>query len=179
MRHAFDLRRQGRCLSRFRGHLGRRTAARSARAWDAAHRRPRVLLLRVVAQNAIATGAHLLWCTGTDPAGPKPEHLQDLPDGTWLAHLRRRTPASERNAARGVGDTLVSRAVIDRAAANGALPVHTISMDPPLYDTFAVVRRRDVGLSPATEELTRLAVDLLLRNRTLERVRSTEPSPGL
>ena len=47
---------------------------------------------------AIATGADLLWRIRTDRFGPKPEHLQDLPDGTWLAYLRRTTPASERNA---------------------------------------------------------------------------------
>lgn len=47
---------------------------------------------------AVATGADLLWRIRTDKAGPKPEHLQDLPDGTWLAHLRRKTPAAERNA---------------------------------------------------------------------------------
>lgn len=74
-------------------------------------------------------------------------------------------------AARGVGDTLVSRAVIDHGATSGAPPVHTARVDPPLYNTFAVVRRRGVQLSPATEELTRLALELLLRNSTLERVR--------
>ncbi len=49
-------------------------------------------------RKALATGADLLWRIRTDKAGPKPEHLQDLPDGTWLAHLRRTTPAAERNA---------------------------------------------------------------------------------
>lgn len=76
-------------------------------------------------------------------------------------------------AARGVGDTLVSRAVVDRTAPNGAPPVHTTSMEPPLYNTFAVIRRRDVQLSPTTAKLTHLALELLLRNRTLERVQQT------
>lgn len=49
-------------------------------------------------RTAVATGADLLWRIRTDKAGPKPEHVQDLPDGTWLAHLRRKTPAAERNA---------------------------------------------------------------------------------
>ena len=49
-------------------------------------------------RKAVATGADLLWRIRTDKAGPKPEHLEDLPDGTWLAHLRRTTPAAERNA---------------------------------------------------------------------------------
>jgi len=39
-----------------------------------------------------------LWRIRTDKAGPKPEHVEDLPDGTWLGHLRRTTPASQRNA---------------------------------------------------------------------------------
>lgn len=49
-------------------------------------------------RKATATGADLLWRIRTDKSGPKPEHVKDLPDGTWLAHLHRRTPASERNA---------------------------------------------------------------------------------
>ncbi len=47
-------------------------------------------------RKAVGTGADLLWRVRTDPAGPKPTHLHDLPDGSWLAHLRRSTPASER-----------------------------------------------------------------------------------
>jgi hypothetical protein len=49
-------------------------------------------------RKAIGTGADLLWRARTDRAGPKPEHLSDLPDGSWLAHLRRSTPSSERHA---------------------------------------------------------------------------------
>jgi hypothetical protein len=47
-------------------------------------------------RKAIGTGADLLWRVRTDKAGPKPTHLEDLPDGSWLAHLRRSTPASAR-----------------------------------------------------------------------------------
>ena len=49
-------------------------------------------------RKAVATGADLLWRIRTDQTGPKPEHVEDLPDGTWLAHLRRKTPAAERHA---------------------------------------------------------------------------------
>lgn len=45
-----------------------------------------------------ATGADLLCRTRTDSSGPKSEHVEDLGDGTWLAHLRRNTPAAELNA---------------------------------------------------------------------------------
>ena len=47
-------------------------------------------------RKASAAGADLLWRIRTDRAGPKPEHLRDLADGSWLAHLRRATPASAR-----------------------------------------------------------------------------------
>ncbi|MBA3310448.1 MAG: IS4 family transposase [Nocardioidaceae bacterium] len=47
-------------------------------------------------RKAIGTGADLLWRVRTDKAGPKPVHVEDLPDGTWLAHVRRSTPAAAR-----------------------------------------------------------------------------------
>ena len=47
-------------------------------------------------RKAIGTGADLLWRIRTDKAGPKPTHVEDLPDGSWLAHLRGLTPAAER-----------------------------------------------------------------------------------
>jgi len=34
------------------------------------------------------TGADLLWRVSTGGNGPAPVHVQDLPDGSWLAHLR-------------------------------------------------------------------------------------------
>lgn len=47
-------------------------------------------------RKAIGTGADLLWRVRTDKAGPKPVHVEDLRDGSWLAHLRRSTPAAAR-----------------------------------------------------------------------------------
>lgn len=47
-------------------------------------------------RKAIATGADLLWRVRTDTSAPKPTHVEDLPDGSWLAHLRGLTPAAER-----------------------------------------------------------------------------------
>ena len=49
-------------------------------------------------RSAIATGADLLWRIRTDRSAPKPEHLEDLPDGTWLAHLRQTHSAAARRA---------------------------------------------------------------------------------
>ena len=48
-------------------------------------------------RQAAATGADLLWRIRTDASAPKPVHVGDLSDGSWLADLRRATPASERN----------------------------------------------------------------------------------
>ena len=42
-------------------------------------------------RKAAETGADLLWRIRTDPAGPRAQHVQDLPDGSWLAHLRKST----------------------------------------------------------------------------------------
>jgi hypothetical protein len=47
-------------------------------------------------RKAIATGADLLWRIRTDKSAPQPTHVQDLPDGSWLAHLRGTMPAAER-----------------------------------------------------------------------------------
>jgi len=47
-------------------------------------------------RKAAATGADLLWRVRTDKTGPKPTHVEDLPDGSRLAHLRRTTPAAAR-----------------------------------------------------------------------------------
>lgn len=42
-------------------------------------------------RKASDTGADLLWRIRTDKAGPRAEHVQDLPDGSWLAHLEKTT----------------------------------------------------------------------------------------
>ena len=47
-------------------------------------------------RRAIGTGADLLWRVRTDKSAPKPTHVEDLPDGSWLAQLRGLTPAAER-----------------------------------------------------------------------------------
>lgn len=39
-------------------------------------------------RNASDTGADLLWRVSTGANGPTPSHVEDLPDGSWLAHLR-------------------------------------------------------------------------------------------
>jgi DNA-binding transcriptional LysR family regulator len=62
-------------------------------------------------------------------------------------------------AERGVGDTLISLPLAHALGATKAL--HWASLDPPLFETFAFITRRDARLSPATEILIRLARQLL------------------
>lgn len=47
-------------------------------------------------RRAIGTGADSLWRIRTDRSGPKPIHVEDLPDGSWLAHLQQTHSAAAR-----------------------------------------------------------------------------------
>jgi LysR family cyn operon transcriptional activator len=58
-------------------------------------------------------------------------------------------------AARGVGDTLVTRALLDVLGYGDRLA--GASLDPPLYEDFAFIQRRNTRLSPATRALMTLA----------------------
>ena len=49
-------------------------------------------------RTAVGTGADLLWRVRTDRGGPTPEHIADLPDGSWLAQLRQTHSAAARRA---------------------------------------------------------------------------------
>jgi hypothetical protein len=49
-------------------------------------------------RKASGTGADLLWRVRTDRAGPKPVHLEGLPDGSWLGHLHQTHSAAARRA---------------------------------------------------------------------------------
>ena len=64
--------------------------------------------------------------------------------------------------ARGVGDTIVARAVTESRLHPPGL--RTVSLDPPMWDTIALVQRRAAVLSPATVEFAKLAQAMLLRS---------------
>jgi DNA-binding transcriptional LysR family regulator len=66
-------------------------------------------------------------------------------------------------AARGIGDTLVTRALLDALGYRDDLAA--VSLDPPLHETFAFVQRRNARLSPATRALMTLAEQRLSRDR--------------
>jgi DNA-binding transcriptional LysR family regulator len=58
-------------------------------------------------------------------------------------------------AARGLGDTISSRQMIRSRGL--ARKLSGVAFDPPLYDTFAFITRRNAHLSPATREFIGLA----------------------
>jgi hypothetical protein len=94
-------------------------------------------------RTAAATGADLLWRIRTDRSGPKPEHVQDLPDGTWLGHLRRTTPAAERNA-----EPMLVR-VIDYTIDAGHHDGPDATGEPVVYRLFTTLL--DPDAAPAVE----------------------------
>jgi len=49
-------------------------------------------------RTAVGAGADLLWRVRTDRGGPTPMHVQDLGDGSWLAHLQQTHSAAARAA---------------------------------------------------------------------------------
>ena len=57
-------------------------------------------------------------------------------------------------AARGIGDTLAPVAWIAQRLLR---KLHAASFDPPLYDTYAFIQRRDAGLSPAARAFLQIA----------------------
>ena len=70
--------------------------------------------------------------------------------------------------ARGVGDTIVSRAIT--RGPTWPEHLHTVPMDPPLYDTIAFIRRESVPLSSATREIAVLARALLRGDHELDQL---------
>jgi DNA-binding transcriptional LysR family regulator len=64
--------------------------------------------------------------------------------------------------ARGVGDTVVARAVL--RTMRGLRSLHSVSFAEPMWETFALIARRDAPVSPATRALVELV------ERRLERL---------
>jgi LysR family transcriptional regulator, cyn operon transcriptional activator len=70
-------------------------------------------------------------------------------------------------AARGLGDTLVTRALVDGLGYGDRLAV--VPLDPPLHEAFAFISRRNARLSPATRALMALAEQHLARRSDVGR----------
>jgi hypothetical protein len=58
-------------------------------------------------------------------------------------------------AARRLGDTIADPSVL--VTRGYARTLTTVSLDPPLYDTYAFITRRNAHLSPATRTFMQLA----------------------
>ncbi|QIK63064.1 LysR family transcriptional regulator [Leucobacter viscericola] len=76
---------------------------------------------------------------------------------------------------RGLGDTMVSRAVT--RSAHFPDGIHVAPFETPMYDTIAVIRRRNSILSPAILELIDI-VSALLRQRAPRIVGEAPPAPA-
>ena len=71
-------------------------------------------------------------------------------------------------AVRGLGDTIADRAMVDARGLGRRLS--TVPFDPPLYENFAFITRRDAHLSPATRAFMEVAERRVARlARRLER----------
>ncbi len=64
--------------------------------------------------------------------------------------------------AHGVGDTIISRAVAESPSCPAV--IRTVPFAEPLYDTIALIQRESTILSPATQEMVRLARQALSRS---------------
>ena len=99
---------------------------------------------------------------------PKPARGDDDPTRRQLAARAQRAgvslvprievqhaTASLELAARGIADTLVTRALVDALGYRERLVC--TPLDPPLHEVFAFIHRRNARLSPATRALMTLA----------------------
>jgi DNA-binding transcriptional LysR family regulator len=131
-----------------------------------------------------------LYCTTDEEVASKPVTIEQLADRRLIVYdahfgwhdptrrqLTQRARAANVNlvpaieveslqsaldlSAQGLGDTYTLRSVCEEAGFPQRL--RTTTFDPPLYDTFAVVWRKGAKLSPATQELVRLAERQLLQ----------------
>jgi DNA-binding transcriptional LysR family regulator len=64
-------------------------------------------------------------------------------------------------AARGMGDTIVSRSALLALGRRVPRRLGWVPFDPPVFDTFAFISRRDALVSPAAREFVRLAQERL------------------
>jgi len=84
-------------------------------------------------RKAIGTGADLLWRVRTDRGGPTPIHLEDLPDGSWLAHLQQTHSAAARAA-----EPMLIR-VVDFTIDDGRDDDRGKPESPPTYRLFTTL----------------------------------------
>lgn len=84
-------------------------------------------------RNAVESGAALLWRARTDKSAPTPRHVEDLPDGSWLADLQQRHSAAARRAAP-LRVRVIDYTIDDGRENVGAYRLFTTILDPEDVD---------------------------------------------
>lgn len=120
---------------------------------DPDHVRTPVTTAQLSAAKLVLYDAHYGWRDPTRRQLLERAHLAGLKLEPWIEveHVESALDL----VMRGVGDTIVSTAVVDSSACPAGLL--TTSFAAPLYDTIALIQRENAVLSPATRELARLA----------------------
>ncbi len=124
---------------------------------DPAHTAEPVTIERLAASPLILYDAHYGW------RDPTRRQLSERASAAGLVleplieveHVEAALPL----VARGVGDTLLCRAIIDSPSFPSGVTVSPLA--EPLYDTIALVQRSGATLSPATREMAALATAML------------------
>ena len=80
-------------------------------------------------------------------------------------------------AARGLGDTILSRGFLLALGRRVSKRLGWVPFDPPIYDTFAFISRRGGQLSPATREFLRLAEERIEAQATALQTRPPRRRP--
>nr|WP_246458111.1 LysR family transcriptional regulator [Saccharopolyspora gloriosae] len=126
---------------------------------DAARAREPLGIADLAASRLILYDAHYGWSDPTRRQFADRAQLAGLKLEPWIEveHVESALSLAQR----GVGDTVVARAVAQSAACPPNL--HTVGFREPVHDTIALVRRQSTALSPATRELARLAERMILR----------------
>jgi hypothetical protein len=123
-------------------------------------------------RKAIGTGVDLLWRVRTDQAGPKPVHVQDLPDGSWLARLHQTHSAAARRA-----EPMLVR-VIDYSIDDGRKNLGTYRLFTTLTDP-AEVTATDLAAAYAQRWEIELTFDELKTHQRGPRTVLRSKSPDL
>lgn len=125
---------------------------------DAARAREPLGIADLAASRLILYDAHYGWSDPTRRQLADRAQLAGLKLEPWIEveHVESALSLAQR----GVGDTVVARAVAESPACPENL--HTVGFREPVHDTIALVRRQSTALSPATRELARLAQRMIL-----------------
>lgn len=125
-------------------------------------------------RKAIETGADLLWRARTDKSAPKPVHVEDLPDGSWLADLQQTHSAAARRAAP-LRVRVIDYTIDDGRDNTGTYRLLTTILDPDDVDAVelaaAYARRWEIELAFDELKTHQRGPRTVLRSKSPELVR--------